>query len=141
MADLSCRQRPGRFLAAIVGVLALLPWSAEAAAGLHCKGVVTFADAMTRAVTMSVDPDRGAVHMPSCTRYAELHRFCHGDILRADDHHFRFGGVDSLENTRLGVALYRDDAATYAGYDPTRLKVVFLGRCVPVTSRSMKRLR
>ncbi len=142
MADVACRQ--GRCCAAAIGlVLGLVPAAAAAGARLDCKGVITFADAMTRAVTMSADLDRGTVHMPSCTRtrYAELHGFCQGDILRADDHHFRFGGVESRENTRLGVVLARDDASTHAGYLATRLNVVFLGRCAPAASRSATRLR
>jgi hypothetical protein len=142
MADPSRRQRAFGSRATIIGLLlACLPQAAEAGGRLHCKGVVTFADAMTRAVIMSLDLDHGTAYMPSCARYAELHRFCHGDILRADDHQFRFGGVESVDNTRLAVALYRDDAAASAGYDPSRLKVVFVGRCGPVAIRSNMRLQ
>jgi hypothetical protein len=103
--------------------------------------VVTFADAMTRAVRLSVDPDRGTVRMPSCRKYAELHGLCHGDLLGRHDHHFRFGGIVSPENTRLGIALHRDDAAAQAGYDPPGLKVVFLGRCEAARSRRSADLR
>jgi hypothetical protein len=115
--------------------VALLPATALAGTRLDCKGVVTFADAMTRAVRLSVDPDRGTVHMPSCAKYAELHRFCHGDLKGAHDHQFQFGGLRSRENTRLGIELHRDDAATYAGYDPPWLKVVFVGRCATPPGR------
>jgi hypothetical protein len=112
-----------------IAMLAVPLVPAAAGARLDCKGVVTFADAMTRAVRLSVDPDRGTVHMPSCAKYAELHGFCHGDVLGAHDHQFQFGGLRSRDNTRLGIRLRRDDAAVDAGYDPTWLKVVFLGRC------------
>jgi hypothetical protein len=119
----------------MIGLLpGVLPPAHADATGLHCKGVMTFADAMTRAVTMSLDLDRGTVHMPGCSRYAELRGFCHGDILRADQHRFRFGGVESRENTRLEVALTRD-VSTDAGYAATGLEVVFLGRCAPAQRR------
>src|ERR1700730_17822650 len=130
MTNPSWRRCAGGNLVTIVGLLlALLPQEA-AGARLDCRGVVTFADAMTRAVIMSVDPDRGTVHLPSCVRYGELHRFCYGDILRADDHRFHFGGVESFENTRLTVALYHDGSAAVE-FDPSRLKVVFVGHCIP----------
>lgn len=132
MADLSRRQAHGCLFALLGGLLlGLVPRVADAGGRLECKGVVTFADAMNRAVTMSLDLDRGTAHLAGCTRYAELHRFCRGDILRVDDHRFRFGGIESPENTRLEVELYRDDAAARAGYAPPRLNVVFLGRCGP----------
>jgi len=135
MADPARRQGPALFCAAIIGLVPSVLSAADAgAARLHCKGVVTFADAMTRAVTMSLDLDRGTVHMPSCNRYAELHGFCHGGILLADQHRFRFGGVESRENTRLEVALTRD-VANHAGYVATGLEVVFLGRCAPAERR------
>jgi hypothetical protein len=117
-------------------LLALAPVRAEAADWLFCKGVATFADAMNRAVALSLDLDQRTVHMARCRRYAELKGFCHGRVLYADDHRFRFGGIESRENTRLGIALYGDDAAINAGYDPVRLKVVFLGRCVPASGPS-----
>jgi len=129
-------------LAATALVAALLvPRTAMAATTLDCKGVVTFADAMTRAVRMSLDLERRTVFMPSCGKYAELHGFCRGDILRADDHHFQFGGVGSFENARLTVKLQRDDAAAYFGYDPPWLKVYFLGRCEPAGRRWSMRHR
>src|ERR1700736_3722891 len=78
-----------------IALLALPLWPVAATGGarLDCKGVVTFADAMTRAVRLSVDPDRGTVHMPSCRKYAELHGLCHGDLLGWHEHQFRFGGL------------------------------------------------
>src|SRR5262249_44804728 len=117
-------------------LLTLAPVRAEAADWLFCKGVATFADAMNRAVTLSLDLDQRAVHMARCSRYAELNGFCHGYLLYADDHRFRFGGIESRDNTRLGIALYGDDARITPGYDPLRLKVVFLGRCVPASGPS-----
>jgi hypothetical protein len=141
MADPARRHGPGLSCAAIMLLGAVVTAPDAGAAGLDCKGVVTFADAMTRAVTVSLDLDRGTVRMPGCIRYAELHGFCHGDILRADEHHFRFGGVESRENTRLELALIRGDVSTHAGYVATGLRVVFLGRCAPAARRSAMRLR
>jgi hypothetical protein len=121
-------------VAAMLAVL-LAPQPGDAGDKLDCKGVVTFADAMTRAVSLSLDLDSRTVFLRSCTRYPELYRFCHGDIVHAADHRFQFGGVESAENTRLTVKLYRDDAGDYVGYNAPWLKAYFVGRCGAVRKR------
>jgi len=95
---------------------------------LHCTGIVTFDDAMTRAVKWAVDLPSGQVMMPSCGRYPELLGFCYGEILKARDHYFQFGGAESWENSRMWVMLHRIGFAPV----PEARKVLFLGRCVPV---------
>jgi hypothetical protein len=124
----ACRRQRAVLVTAMLAVL-LVPQPGHAGDKLDCKGVVTFADAMTRAVRLSLDLDGGTVFLRSCIRYPELYRFCHGDIEHAADHHFQFGGAESTENTRLTVKLYRDDATDYVGYNAPWLKAYFVGRC------------
>ena len=122
----------GRMCGAMASLLALLLAPAPSHAGerFDCKGVITFADAMTRAVRMSIDLDTHTIFLPSCRKYAELHQLCYGDILHAADHHFQFGGVGSTENTRLTAELVREDSPMDVGYTARSLKVYFVGRCV-----------
>jgi hypothetical protein len=121
----------------MIGLAAFLLGRQSALAGerLYCKGVITFADAMTRAVRLSLDLDTRTIHLPSCRKYAELHHLCSGDVLHAADHHFQFGGVDSVENTRLTADLVRGDSALDLGYAARSLKVYFVGRCEPARRR------
>jgi len=122
---------------ATAGLLALLLAPPPALAGerFACKGVITFADAMTRAVRLSLDLDTRTIYLPSCRKYPELHHLCYGDILHAADHHFQFGGVGSIENTRLTAELVRDDAVVDLGYAARSLRVYFVGRCEPTRRR------
>jgi len=120
--------RPVALVAATLAVLSA-PQPGRAGEQLDCKGVVTFADAMARAVRLSLDLDSRTVFLRSCTKYPELYRFCYGDIVHAADHRFQFGGVESAENTRLTVELHREDAASAVGYTPPGLTVYFVGRC------------
>ena len=127
----------GRLCGAFVGILAMMlaPTLAHGGERFDCKGVITFADAMTRAVRLSLDLDSRTVFLPSCRKYPELHHLCYGDILHAADHHFQFGGVGSVENTRLTAELVRDDAPLDLGYAARSLKVYFVGRCEPARRR------
>jgi hypothetical protein len=121
-------------LASLV-VMQLAPGPSHAGERFDCKGVITFADAMTRAVRMSIDLDSRTIFLPSCRKYAELHHLCYGDILHAADHHFQFGGVGSIENTRLTAELVREDSPLDVGYTARTLKVYFVGRCEPARRR------
>jgi hypothetical protein len=122
---------------ALVAAIAIALSSPAFAASdrFDCKGVVTFADAMTRAVHIGFDAESGTVLLRSCAKYAELAGYCHGGVLHLADHHFQFGGVDNVENARITAALYRDDAVRADGYDAPWLKVYFVGRCEPAKGR------
>jgi hypothetical protein len=121
----------------LASLLAILwaPATSHAGERFDCKGVITFADAMTRAVRMSIDLDSRTILLPSCRKYAELHHLCYGDILHAADHHFQFGGVGSIENTRLTAELVREDSPFDVGYTARTLRVYFVGRCEPARRR------
>jgi hypothetical protein len=125
----------GAVAAAGLLLLVSVPRPALAGERFSCKGVITFADAMTRAVRLSLDLDTRTIHLPSCRKYTELHHLCYGDVLHAADHHFQFGGVGSFENTRLTAELVRDDTAVDLGYAARSLKVYFVGRCEPARRR------
>jgi len=110
--------------------------SAPSGGRLVCRGSLSFGDALTRAVTLTVDPARAEIATPDCRKYPHLAQFCTGNVIRIGDHRFVFGGAESPENTRMWADLWRsaERGPASAGGAET-LRVLFLGHCRPANAR------
>ena len=108
---------------------------------LRCRGALHFAEALSRAATVFVDLDRGQVTTPDCRKYPHLERYCAGVLLDIAEHSFQFGGAVSPQNVKFWADLYRRSTilpATAAGPATEAMRVLFLGRCEPVTRRAVR---
>ena len=124
-------------------VLAAMVAVAPAADGgtlMTCRGQLAFADALARAVTMSVDVERGFVRLPDCTKYPELPGFCEAHIMAAKSHRFVFAEIAGLEDSKVRLVLHRTSPAVSTDVVLIeRPKAVFLGRCEPARAKARHR--
>ena len=94
-----------------VALFAMMVLSLPAGATtLTCRGELAFADALARAVTVSVELESGLVRIPACTKYPELAGFCQAHILTAKAHRFVFDDVVSLQERREMIECIVDDS-------------------------------
>ena len=127
-----------------VALFAMMVLSLPAGATtLTCRGELAFADALARAVTVSVELESGLVRIPACTKYPELAGFCQAHILTAKAHRFVFDDVVSLQNSKIRLALH-PTSSVVTSTDAVLVahpKALFLGRCEPARAPSRHRRR
>jgi hypothetical protein len=114
--------------------------AAETRSVLLCRGLLSFGDALARAVSMRLDLERHEIATADCRKYAHLARFCTGTVISFADHHFVFNGAASPENAEFWADLRRPSRLLTVEADGTAtetMRVLFLGRCLTAPTRNI----